>query len=577
MQNWNVLLALVLGLVSLEFTSAIPVKVTAPDKALNIRNPNDNFGLGYRGLTKSVSPRDPQAAAPGTNGVPTQDPIGDDPASDDPSADPEDTTSSVSSAAGQPPSSIPGQVPSTTPPGAVPTPPTNTGATPDSAATTPPGTSGAGPAADPDLGNGPSGSGTVPDTAPTGTGPETSPSNEDDPDSAPTTDQPGTSTPSSGNTNFPAPYFVVYNDLGPDPAPDPAKIKGFNVVNLAFWMSTTGPVDMATTWQSMDAGARQSIQQKYKQAGIKIMVSAFGATDLPTQKDPEQIAKQLADFVTKNKLDGVDIDYEDFDAVAANKAGDWLIKLTQALRQHLPKGALLSHAPVAPWFGKGKLYAQVDKAVGKMIDWYNIQFYNQGQGVYADCNGLFNSAQDGTSVFQIHQSLGIPLEKLVVGKPAVEKDSTNGGYMEPSALGKCVADAAKKDWKGGVMSWQYPNADSKWIQAAAGTALGGSKGKGSSTGSTDTDTGDDTDPDLSATPGNPDDVDSTPDPAGTSSANTPGTASLDNGAPATVPAAPGATDTPSTPGSSAIVNDPQSSGAPPTRRRFPRRESRPLF
>jgi len=70
-------------------------------------------------------------------------------------------------------------------------------------------------------------------------------------------------------------------------------------------MSTTGPVDKAQEWQSLDSGQRKSIKQKYKQAGIKIMASAFGATDAPTQQDPQAIAKKISDFVIKSELDGI--------------------------------------------------------------------------------------------------------------------------------------------------------------------------------------------------------------------------------------------------------------------------------
>ena len=44
---------------------------------------------------------------------------------------------------------------------------------------------------------------------------------------------------------------------------------------------------------------------------------------------------------------------------------------------------VVSSAPVAPWFTNSATsypkgdYLQVDKAVGSMIDFYNIQFYKQ--------------------------------------------------------------------------------------------------------------------------------------------------------------------------------------------------------
>lgn len=45
------------------------------------------------------------------------------------------------------------------------------------------------------------------------------------------------------------------------------------------------------------------------------MVSAFGATDMPTSKDPIAVANDLAKFVLDYNLDGCDIDYEDNEAM----------------------------------------------------------------------------------------------------------------------------------------------------------------------------------------------------------------------------------------------------------------------
>lgn len=62
-------------------------------------------------------------------------------------------------------------------------------------------------------------------------------------------------------------------------------------------------------------GDTQTIQKKlkkmYNDKGIKLMISAFGATEFPTTagKDPIVTANQLADFTLKNNVDGVDIDW----------------------------------------------------------------------------------------------------------------------------------------------------------------------------------------------------------------------------------------------------------------------------
>lgn len=49
----------------------------------------------------------------------------------------------------------------------------------------------------------------------------------------------------------------------------------------------------------------------YNDKGIKLLISAFGATEFPTSagKDPIVTANSLGDFVLKNNVDGVDIDW----------------------------------------------------------------------------------------------------------------------------------------------------------------------------------------------------------------------------------------------------------------------------
>jgi hypothetical protein len=51
---------------------------------------------------------------------------------------------------------------------------------------------------------------------------------------------------------------------------------------------------------------------EYHNAGIQVIVSAFGSTDAPTSSgaDPVATANTVATFVKNFQLDGVDVDYE---------------------------------------------------------------------------------------------------------------------------------------------------------------------------------------------------------------------------------------------------------------------------
>lgn len=63
----------------------------------------------------------------------------------------------------------------------------------------------------------------------------------------------------------------------------------------------------------------------------------------------------------------------------------WIIKFQIQLRKILPNH-IISHAPQAPYFKKNHYkngaYVRVDKEVGQTIDFYNVQFYNQGDTQY---------------------------------------------------------------------------------------------------------------------------------------------------------------------------------------------------
>ncbi|KAF5350237.1 hypothetical protein D9758_007838 [Tetrapyrgos nigripes] len=299
-----------------------------------------------------------------------------------------------------------------------------------------------------------------------------------------------------------APRFVVYADkfvpgqTGPPPVD---QVKGYNVFALSFLL-TSGPFDKALEWTQLSDADRASIKQQYNAAGISLVVSAFGATDAPTSAgaDPTATANTFANFVKQWGLDGIDIDYEvgknltfpvfkrmlnrlpqDFNAFNAQdgSAENWLSTFTTAIRAQLPQGQfIVTHAPVAPWFSTAKFprgYTEVHKNVGNLIDWYNLQFYNQGTTEYTTCDGLLTTSSatwPNSALFQIASNSGVPLDKLVIGKPATSGDANNG-FIDPSTLATCANQAKSQGWNGGVMVWEYPDATASWIQSVRALAF----------------------------------------------------------------------------------------------------------
>lgn len=71
----------------------------------------------------------------------------------------------------------------------------------------------------------------------------------------------------------------------------------------------------------------------------------------------------------------------------------------------------------------------------------------EGASEYTTCSGLLTastSAWPQTALFQIVAN-GVALDKVVIGKPAMASDASNG-YIDPSTLASCVSQAATKSW-----------------------------------------------------------------------------------------------------------------------------------
>ena len=95
------------------------------------------------------------------------------------------------------------------------------------------------------------------------------------------------------------------------------------------------------------------MKKLYNDHGIKIMISAFGATEFPTTEgiDAVDCAKKLGEFVLNNNLDGVDIDWEDNGAMEAGTGEQWLITFQRELRKIIPNH-IITHAPQGPYFSE---------------------------------------------------------------------------------------------------------------------------------------------------------------------------------------------------------------------------------
>ena len=294
---------------------------------------------------------------------------------------------------------------------------------------------------------------------------------------------------------------VVADEIG---ATNP---RGYNTIIFAFWTpkqdGTSLPVDIGQVWahpeqyfnlQTSKYGStpkeiRTSLLKLYHDNGVNVLISAFGSTSFPTSSGISATAcgENLAQFVIDMQLDGVDLDYEDNQAMNEGKAVPWLIEMTDAMVKKFKaagKKYIMTNAPQAPYFMDGHYkqnYVDLYNAklsdgsrVGDHIDSYLVQFYNQGSSTYSNYTTLFESSDGwsaGTSVSQIAKK-GIPMSKLAVGKPVSPGDVSNTGYLPVNQLASIfqMAKQPNKVWSnmtyvGGIMGWKFrSDPDGTWVK-----------------------------------------------------------------------------------------------------------------
>ena len=93
-----------------------------------------------------------------------------------------------------------------------------------------------------------------------------------------------------------------------------------------------------------------------------------------------------------------------------------------------------------------------------MIDFYNVQFYNQMSIKYDTYDALFlrsdpSTEMLGTSVSELVKR-GVEVNKIVVGKPVTKKNVYNTGWVDSQKLGEILLKAyLNLGWYGGISYW----------------------------------------------------------------------------------------------------------------------------
>lgn len=229
-----------------------------------------------------------------------------------------------------------------------------------------------------------------------GLNPVSSPLPVDSPDVVPITPSP----PPEGYTGGDSRLIAYVGNW--QACPTDAQIEQYTHIVIAFAVSYTwspGKNVCSETCEIEDPPicenqAQPELLAKWKQAGKKIILS-FGGAGMGGSWDGNndcweycfgretQVINTLTDIVKRMDLDGVDIDYEYFhednpsyNFYKGQQAQKFLKEVTTGLRQTLPYGSELTHAPMEPDVVPGRGYYEVLKEVANDLDFLMPQYYN---------------------------------------------------------------------------------------------------------------------------------------------------------------------------------------------------------
>ncbi len=240
------------------------------------------------------------------------------------------------------------------------------------------------------------------------------------------------------------------------------KYEGYTDILFSFWVS---PSEIAGAAEEIEE--YPEILEFLKENNKKCILAAGGDTLVPLNHNPSDYGIQLANYAIDMKYDGVNLDFEH---IEMNKKGiAWLSEVTMAVKslsivREYPLE--ISHAPQATYFKAEMGYSEVEKRTQGIIEYYNIQYYNQGTWKYQeyeDYDSIFSKKyNDNGLLLDNHTSIpsiieqGIPGNKLMVGKPITINDVYNTGYVSTNEF-ETMLEQANNDSSftyGGVMGWK---------------------------------------------------------------------------------------------------------------------------
>ena len=234
--------------------------------------------------------------------------------------------------------------------------------------------------------------------------------------------------------------------------PTDAQLEHYTHIMISFAVTYTWSASKNVCDASCNIGApvpvcanqaHPDLVARWRAAGKKVVVSFGGAGmggswagdvndcwDYCFGKETH-VVSQLTSIVSAQNFDGVDIDYEYFheDGGARGftrgaEAQTFLREVTVGLKQQLPAGSLVTHAPMEPDVMPGRGYYNVMQATAGSIDFVMPQYYNANS----------RPALDGLAGGSGRISAGDHFRTLV--------DNVFGGDATRVVFGFCIGDCS---------------------------------------------------------------------------------------------------------------------------------------
>lgn len=217
--------------------------------------------------------------------------------------------------------------------------------------------------------------------------------------------------------------------------------------------------DTILNWTTFTSSQQSTLLNKIRNANMQLMASFGGATSFtdgfqqilnsPNYSDPNTLANDIVNWLYINNIPAIDLDIEFIPPVNVypNTINliNYLGELSSCIKNlgNIQFGyyPIVSHAPQTPYFNGNYynyIYNQIEQLYGSSIDFYNVQYYNQGNYSYTSYNSIFTLDTDfNASVSQLINAnevnilyCNIPSYKIIVGKPSNQNDvSIENGFI----------------------------------------------------------------------------------------------------------------------------------------------------